>query len=434
MRRFGWVFLFAMAAACTEEATAPGNCPNFCPGGSILIKDTIFTDIIERDSSFVGYLKTYQATSATAADLPGVQSRPVVVMKPMFTRVQPRSTDTTTVPIGIDSARFRVAIVHRDKNASNLRLRLFALPLTVDSSSDFASLVPYFSGTPVDSVNVSDLLARPAIGDSVTIKAWGDSIRTDSAGHVLQITRGDSALLVYFTLDTIQAPFSVPDSGRVAFGIEVAADSLASIRLGTNESVSNGALIRWFYHYAVPDTLPGPDSVVFNSQPEPAGFDSYVFDPPSAPLDSTLPVGGAPSARSLLRIAMPSYLHDSIDVVRATLVLVSVDSVPGIAADSFQLIARPVLTDFGAKSPIGTNTAEYGATTINTGAPDTVSIELTILVRNWVVDTTRTTALFLSKAPEAVSSAQMRFYSSRTPAFRPALHVTYVKRFPFGSP
>src|SRR6266850_634187 len=177
-----------MAAACTEEATAPGNCPNFCPGGSILIKDTIFTDIIERDSSFIGYIKPYQAASATASDLPGLESRPFFVLQALRPRVQPRGTDTTTVPIAIDSARIRLSIVHRDKNATNLRIRLFQLPLTVDSTSDFASLDSYFSGPVVDSVNISDLLARPAIGDSVTVRIWGDSIRTDSAGHVLQIT------------------------------------------------------------------------------------------------------------------------------------------------------------------------------------------------------------------------------------------------------
>jgi len=36
--------------------------------------------------------------------------------------------------------------------------------------------------------------------------------------------------------------------------------------------------------------------------------------------------------------------------------------------------------------------------------------------------------------PEAASFTEIRFYSSRAPAFRPALHVTYVKRFPFGTP
>ena len=73
IRRYAWLLMFAVAAgACTEQATAPGDCPNFCPGGEILIKDTIFTDVVQRDSSFSGYVKTYQATSAAAASLPYV--------------------------------------------------------------------------------------------------------------------------------------------------------------------------------------------------------------------------------------------------------------------------------------------------------------------------------------------------------------------------
>jgi hypothetical protein len=40
----------------------------------------------------------------------------------------------------------------------------------------------------------------------------------------------------------------------------------------------------------------------------------------------------------------------------------------------------------------------------------------------------------LGQVPEAASYTEIRFYSSRAPALRPALHVTYVKRFPFGLP
>src|SRR5256885_13043745 len=54
--------------------------------------------------------------------------------------------------------------------------------------------------------------------------------------------------------------------------------------------------------------------------------------------------------------------------------------------------------------------------------------EITNLVRAWSLDTTMTTALELGQVPEAASYTEIRYYSSRTPAFRPGLHVTYVKR------
>ncbi|HEV8509725.1 MAG TPA: hypothetical protein VGQ48_04675 [Gemmatimonadales bacterium] len=430
-RRWAWLFLLG-AAACTEQATSPGVCPNFCPGGSIQVHDTIFTAIIERDSSFRGYAARSQGEGLAAADLPVVQSRPFFVLSTMITRLAPKSGDTTTVPISVDSARLRLSIVRRAKEATNLTLRLYLLPLTADSTSDFASLDPFFSAAAVDSVNVSDLLARPAIGDTATVRIWGDSIRTDSAGHILQIARSDSTLVVYFSLDTTQAPFSVPDSGRVAFGVRVTADSLASIRLGANESVTNGPVMRWFYHYTDRDSAM---TVKADSALRAPRFDSFVFDPPNPPLDdTTLVVGGAPSARSLLRVAMPAFLHDSFDVVRATVILVPVAAVQAAPSDSFTILVRPVLTDLGAKSPLSPATEAFGRVVVHPGSSDTLRFELTDMVRSWAIDTTFATAFFLGQIPEAASFTEIRFYSSRVSAFRPALHVTYVKRFPFGEP
>jgi hypothetical protein len=421
----------AVFYACTEDATAPGVCPNFCPGGSIDVRDTIFTMIIERDSTFRGYQAAYQGGSMAAADLPDVQSRPFFVLDDMITRVAPKAGDTTTVPISVDSARLRIAIVRRDRQATNLQVKLYLLPLASDSTSTFASLDPSFTGPAVDSVNVNDLLARPGIGDTATIRIWGDTIRTDSAGHVLLIARSDSALLLHFSLDTTKAPFSVPDSGRLAYGIRIAADSFASAGIGSNESVSNGPVIEWFFHFTTLDSVP---VVKPDSQSRAARFDSFVFTPPTAPDDSMLAVGGIPSARSLLRVAMPAFLHDSFDVVRATVILVPAVAPLGAPSDSFRILARPVLSDLGGKSPLSPATQLFGSAIAHPGSTDTIRIELTDMFRVWALDTSLANAFFLGAQPEAASYGEIRFYSSRTPAFRPALHVTYVRRFPFGEP
>jgi hypothetical protein len=129
---------------------------------------------------------------------------------------------------------------------------------------------------------------------------------------------------------------------------------------------------------------------------------------------------------------LPEFLHDSIDVVRATLILVPVAPVPASPADSFEIRGLPVTTDVGAKSPLAL--VLTGTTTIHPQTPDTVRMELTDLVRNWALDSTQTTAFMLGQVPEAASYTEIRFYSSRAAAFRPALHVTYVKRYPFGKP
>jgi len=431
-----FLLVAGVALGCTEKVTAPGVCPNFCPGDSIAIRDTIFTTIIQRDSSFRGYVPSYVAEAMTAADVPGVvDSRAFFTTDTMIRRVAPKVGDTTTVPISLDSSRVRFVIVRRPKNTTNLRLRLYHIPVTADSTSTFASLDPSFTATPVDSLNVNQLLALPAIGDTQTVRLWGDSIRVDAGGHVLQINRLDSTIAVYFNLDTLRAPLSNADTGRVAWGARVAADSFASVALGTSESGGNAPLVRWFYRYTIHDTTgTKPDSIVHADRTVATRFDNFVFTPPTPPLDSNLAVGGVPSVRALLRVAMPAYLHDSIDVVRATLILVPVSAVPGVPSDSFRVLARPVLTDLGAKSPLSASALLNGSTFIHIGSPNTVHVEITNLVRAWSLDTTMATAFILGQVPEATSYAEIRFYSSRAPAFRPGLRVTYVKRFRFGGP
>ena len=421
----------ALTLGCEEQLIAPGDCPDFCPNGQIVLVDTVFTTVITRDSAYRGYVQAYQSGAATATDQPAAQSRPYFKLDPMFVRIRSSGTDTTTVPVIADSARLRLAITRRDTTAPNLRLQIYALPQTVDTLSTFADLDPYFSGPIVDSVNVSDLRSRPLIGDTATVRAWGDSIRTDSAGHVLVISRTDATWFIYFSLDTLQAPLAEPDSGRLAYGVKVVADTAVSITLGTNESVSNGPVMEWFYHYTPKDSVNAKTDSTLRSP----SFDSYVFDPPNAALDSNLTVGGAPSARSLIRVTIPPALRDSIDVVRATLLLVPVTPATGVASDSFYIVARQVTTDLGAKSPLSNDAA--GSVVIHPGVSDTVRLEITDMVRAWVLlDTLSTTAFMLSQLPqaEATSFTEARFYSSLTPAFRPALHVTFVRRFPFGRP
>ena len=429
MRRPIRLALLLVLAACYEQPTAPGVCPDFCPGGQITVVDSIFTDLIQRDSAFTGYVEGFQGEALQVTDLPGVvDSRAILRMNAMYTRITNRATDTTTYPITVDSARLRINIVRRDTNATNLWVKVYRLPIDIDTTTTFAQLVPAFSDSIVDSVNLSALLATPLISDTATVRVWGDPIRTDSAGHILQIGKADSTLLLFFALDTAQARFVVADSGKVAYGVRVSGDSLATIALGSLES-NRGADMEWFFTY--PDTTGAPkDSTAHRA----ARFDSFVFNPPTPPLDSNLAVGGVPAARSLLRFAIPEVLRDSADVVRATLVLVPVGPVPGVVGDSFRVVVRPVVTDLGAKSPLAVNSPYTTSKIMHVNDADTVRIELTDLVRAWAQDTSAATALVLGQAPEAATYTQVRFYSSRAPAFRPALHITFVRRYPFGTP
>ncbi len=205
--------------------------------------------------------------------------------------------------------------------------------------------------------------------------------------------------------------------------------------VGSTQTGARSPLVRWFYHYTIPDTVSTkPDSVASKDKVMPNRFDSFVFDPPTPPDDSNLAVGGVPSARAVVRVNMPKFLHDSIDIVRATLLLVPVSAPQGAPIDSFYVVARPVLGDLGAKSPVNPASSLADSAIVRIGSADTVRIELTSLFSAWSRDSTAVTTFVLEHSPEASSYTEVRFYSSRTPAYRPAMRITYVGRYQFGRP
>lgn len=400
-----------LAAACVERVSAPGNCPSFCPSGQIQIVDTVLTSVISRDSSFRGYVAAPHAPRLLAADLPGVvDGRAIIRFNGYGQRYLVAPADTGAI-LGADSARLQLTLSRRDTGAHNLTIAFYRLPITIDSTTTFADLTGPFTDSLVRRVNIDTLLARPGRKDTIT----GDSAVVDTANHVV---------VLHLKFDTAAARYVGTDSGTVAYGIRVSADSLASIAM-------DRATLAWQW-YLRADSVGTPVARTPGSLG--AAFASFVFDPPEPPADSTLAVGGVPSARSILRVAFPRFIRDSSQIIRGTLTLVPVAPVQGAPSDSFVVEAHTVYTDVGAKSPIIVDATRTDTAVIHVGARDTVQIEVTNLLQFWASDTTRATTLVLRAKQEATSFAQIRFYPSAAQAFRPALQITFVRRFPFGAP
>ncbi len=415
-RRLALVGAVLLVAACVERLAAPANCPDFCPSGQITIVDTLLTSSIHRDSSHRGYVLAYQSALMLAAHLPGatdtLDARPIFRINLSVTRMSISTTDTSTgAVLGADSARLALYVVRRDSATRNLRLQLYRLPITIDTGTTFGALVTPFTDSLVRTVNIDTLLARPGRKDSAT----GDSVVVDTANH---------RLLLSLKLDTAAARFIPTDSGKVAYGIRIAADTLASIAFGKADF---GPALQWYLRV---DSLGTP--VARKPAAQGAPLATFVFAPPPAPLDSTLAVGGVPSAHSLLRVVFPKVIRDSSQIIRATLYLVPAVPARGVPPDSFVIEARNVLADFGAKSPIDLLLGD--STMIHPGATDTVKIEVTNLLQQWAADSTRPTLLLLRPEREAQTLGEIRFYPSVATAFRPTLQVTFVRRFPFGAP
>ena len=401
-----------LAAACVERVSAPGQCPSFCPSGQIQIVDTVLTSIISRDSSFRGYVTALHAPQLLAADLPGfVDGRAIFRFNGYGQRYLLAAADTGTI-LGADSARLQLTLARRDTGAHHLSIAFYRLPITIDSATTFADLAGPFTDSLVRRVNIDTLLARPGRKDTIT----GDSAVVDTLNHVV---------VLQLKFDTAAARYVGTDSGTVAYGIRVSADSLASI------AIPRASLV-WHWYLRVDSAgtpvarTPGPLSA--------PSFASFVSDPPPPPPDSTLAVGGVPSARSILRIAFPHFIRDSSQIIRGTLTLVPVAPVQGAPSDSFVVEAHTVFTDVGAKSPIVVDATRTDTAVIRAGMSDTVQIEVTNLLQFWASDTTRATTLVLRAKEEATSFSQIRFYPSAAQAFRPALQITFVRRFPFGQP
>jgi hypothetical protein len=402
-----------VAAACVERVSAPGHCPSFCPSGQIQIVDTVLTGVISGDSSFRGYVTAPRAQLMLAADLPGfVDGRAVFRINGLGQRYLVAAADTGTIR-GADSARLQLTLARRDTGAHNLSLAFYRLPITLDSTTTFADLTGPFTDSLVKRVNIDTLLARPGRKDTLT----GDSVVVDTLNHVL---------VLHLKFDTAAARYVGTDSGTVAYGVRVSADSLASI------AISKATLAwQWYLRVDSAGTLP---PVARTPTALGAAFASFVFDPPPPPPDSTLAVGGVPSARSILRVAFPRFIRDSSQIIRGTLTLVPAAPVQGARSDSFVVEAHAVFTDVGAKTPIIVDATRTDTAIVHVGVKDSVQIEVTNLLQFWASDTTRATTLVLRANQEATSFSLIRFYPSLAPASRPALRITFVRRFPFGQP
>lgn len=408
-------------ATCVEDLTAPGACPEFCPAASITLVDTVLTSAVSGDSSYgrpYGYVDPENAPGLLAQDLPslGRDSRPILRTSALQTRMILATGDTTTgAVIGVDSLRLALTVVNRDSAARNLTLGVYKLPIAIDSNTMFSDVSGSFAAPPIRSVNVDALLAQPGLKDPVT----GDSVVVDTVDH---------RFTVLVKLDSAQAPLVPSDSGKLAFGIRVSADTLANASIASFENTGLGPVVVWFVKVDSLDLSVAHRTQLRSTGSTVGGFDSFVFQPPAAPLGADLIVGGVPAVRTIMRLTIPKAILDSTRIVIATLELIPTVPPIGIAADSFRVVASPVIADFGAKSPL--NNVFTDTTRIYIAPTDTIRLSVTNVMISWTLNTASPTTLFLQQVPEGANFAELRFHSSLDVPYRPRLHLTYAPRYP----
>jgi hypothetical protein len=391
----GTVLLVA-GIACRDELTTPVDCPALCPGGQQQVFDTVLTAVNLGDSSFTGYRAPGLGVSLRISNgLPVSEDRAI-------TQFLPRPDSLTVdgearVITRLDSAVIGLTLQARDSNVTGLKLFVYRLATDLDTLTTFADVEPQMV--------LANLIDSIAVPDSV-----------QSGPLRLVVTGADTTKI------------GADTAGRFAIGVKMSASGPSGIRIASIAASGSPSVIH-FVHVDIADTVLAKQT--FTRFPE---FTSFVSQNPPVNDPDLLTIGGAPSARSLIRFALPLDLRDSVTILRATLELTPDVTILGLPTDTALIQAMGVVGDLGAKSPVIASGSTVGSLEIESGTSDTLEIDITRLVRVWQSDDGLPQLVFLSLEPEAASFTRPVFRSTRSAAGAPRLRITYYRTFPFEVP
>ncbi len=390
-----------LALGCTEKIAAPGRCPGLCPSGQVVLADTLLAAPVSSDTSVRGYVLVREASFLLASSLDTLKSVALVRFTPLDTvwyATSGNKVDTAYVGT-IDSAVVLLHVSQRDTAAKGLRLIVYRLPAMFDTGATYASISPYFAdSTLMDTIPVPD-----------TLKG-GDTLSLHIANNLL-IPPADSEVL--------------------SIGVAVVAASPTVLTMQSGNLGTSPPTLRYYVHAKAPlDTL--TKVIVY----EPFVSTFVMSPPPGNPPSGVLAVGGMPTARSTIYLSLPKVVTDSNAVVRATLLLTTLQPVGGFAGDSFEVLAQPVVRDYGTKSILFPDSAVGGFTWVHQGQTGVVKLDVAPILRFWgtTVGDSTPRLIVLRVYPEGSIIGSAAFQGALTGPGTPQLEVTYVKPYHFGVP
>jgi hypothetical protein len=400
-----------VVAGCQEQLTAPGSCPATCPGGTPVLRDTVLDALVDQDSLFSGYLLRGATLAGvrlsngldghTDYGVMGFVARPDSVLLP-----DTISTDSITPKASytIDSVSITLTLLARDTSVSGIRLELYRLPVSIDTSAAFGDIDPY--------------VVPGALIDTAAI---ADTVRPFTYRFVFK----DS------TLSLVDIPPA--DTGLFTMAIAIAGPTATGVRVGGIGSGNAVPLMRTYVTANTTDTTPSVKHQVLQTRPR---FTTFVSSAPAPAYDPTvLSIGTAIGTRAYIRFPWPAYLKDTALLARATLELVPEVPFNGLPGDSTFINIHGVKLDFGAKSPV---INPFGGTEfLPVGSSDTLRVDVVTIVQAWQRDQLPLPPLLVAIVdPEGAAFTEPRFYSTRSPvaARRPRLRITYQLPFDFERP
>jgi hypothetical protein len=362
------------------------------------LHDTVILAAPGGDTSFTGYLAADQAFSLrTSTGLVTAEDR-------AWLRYFPRS-DSVLIPgdslrpYTVDSMAIEVYLQGRDTTAKNLVLELYRLPSSTDTSITYTQLEGYVT-------DPLRLIGTIAIVDSLK----SGRLRIGFSGA-----------------DTAKLHLTPADSGRLALGFRITADTATGVLLGTTRVVNEGSRFISYVTAATPDTL--YKSQILIRTPE---FQGTRQSNVVSPGPDYLVVGGDPSSRALIRFDLPPEIRNAAYIIRATLELEPTQPINGLPNLPVTVLVNGVLADLGAKSP--TSTLSSRSDTIPEGSIAPVSTEIVNIVKSWNVVFGIPQTVMVQLTQEGSSFSVPVFGSTRIAGYEPRLHITYQLPYGFQRP
>ena len=414
----GALLLIGTLVGCTEDVTSTLGCPELCTDQSGTLRDTILTGAVVVDTTFLGYPRRGEDRDITLraqADTADVR---------LVTRFDSLPTSYTITGATSDST---IRLV----DSASL---IFLIDTTVVKPTTPITIQAYdVDTTSADTLTAALLpLFRP--GRLLGSQSYA---ATDIKSDTIKLALDNAAIFA-----------KVRDTLRLRIGLRVTGIGNAQMRVLGNSFVPRVRMRVSADTTVHPDTVfprsktPTDDQVIANSL---AFFPIVAAGALPAPPPGQFVVGGLAGARTYIRFDIPSTVLDSVQVIRASLLLTQVPARSTAAvADSVTIFTAPVLasptvTDIFTASNFLGGTRVYGVDSVRFAPRGSGlrSIELVNLLRFWrqIGSANTSRAIVLRALEEGSTPGEAVFWSSEAAAaVRPRLRLTFVPRRGFGIP
>lgn len=413
--------LFLSLAACSEQVTGSAGCPQLCADQSAQLRDTVLTGSVALDTTFIGFPLLGTAPNLAVVDQGDTADvRLVARFDTLANTYRAAGATADSAITRVDSATLVFVIdttIGRPTGA--VRLDAFDVDTTADDTIP-RTLLPLFRA---DRALGSTTYALGDIKDTVRLPISNAAVLAKlTAGRRLRI----GLRLVNISASSASARLRVASTLPPIVRYRVSADTTVApdtARLNSRTPADIPTIARGlaFYPILARGQLPAPPSTI-------------------------LAVGGLSGARSYFRFDIPPIVLDSVQVIRATLLLTQRPSrAPGTTGDTLHVVVNPVtasasITDLFTASQFFASPAQFLLDTLRLVPRDSGvrSVEVVNLVRTWrsLGTTNASRAIVLRSPEEGDTGGEIDFYSSDAlPAsLRPKLRITYVPHRGFGLP